>query len=352
MFKNVMNLQKTIDTIPTDPIYIGQKKVENIIINRIEFNESEFNKEKVNRLENLLKESDENTTQWLQIIGLHDVDIISQIGNDLKLHPLTIEDTLNMSQHPKIEEFGDYIFINTKNVFINDEDELETEQISFILRDNTVITFEENKSDVFDFMTRRLKEGSSLRKNNADILLYSLLDSVVDDYFLTIGEISKKIDLVEDDLLSDASRELLQEIYNLKRDLVYMRNILWPMRNIMSKISRMDYEDIGEKTLYYFRDVYDNIVQMIDIVETYRDICSGMLDTYLSSIGNKTNDVMKVLTIFSTISVPLTFLTGVYGMNFAHQPELQWKYSYLIFWVLSIIITGIMLKYFRDKDWI
>ena len=352
MFKNVMNLQKTIDTIPTDPIYIGQKKVENIIINRIEFNELEFNKVKMNRLENLLEERDENTTQWLQIIGLHDVEIVSQIGKDLNLHPLTIEDSLNMSQHPKIEEFGDYIFINTKNVFINDDNELETEQISFILRDNTVITFEENKSDVFDFLTRRLEEGSSLRKNNADILLYSLLDSIVDDYFLTIGEISKKIDLVEDDLLSDASRELLQKIYNLKRDLVYMRNILWPMRNIMSKISRMDYEDIGEKTLYYFRDVYDNIVQMIDIVETYRDICSGMLDTYLSSIGNKTNDVMKVLTIFSTISVPLTFLTGVYGMNFMYQPELQWKYSYLIFWIISIIIIGVMLKYFRNKDWI
>lgn len=352
MFKNVMNLQKTIDTIPTDPIYIGQKKVENIIINRIEFNELEFNKVKMNRLENLLEERDENTTQWLQIIGLHDVEIVSQIGKDLNLHPLTIEDSLNMSQHPKIEEFGDYIFINTKNVFINDDNELETEQISFILRDNTVITFEENKSDVFDFLTRRLEEGSSLRKNNADILLYSLLDSIVDDYFLTIGEISKKIDLVEDDLLSDASRELLQKIYNLKRDLVYMRNILWPMRNIMSKISRMDYEDIGDKTLYYFRDVYDNIVQMIDIVETYRDICSGMLDTYLSSIGNRTNDVMKVLTIFSTISVPLTFLTGVYGMNFMYQPELQWKYSYLIFWIISIIIIGVMLKYFRNKDWI
>lgn len=352
MFKQVSDLKNTVDTVPSDPVYIGEKKVEEIKFIRTEYNGDEFHRREIKDTGNILGESSPEKTQWLQIIGLHDVELISELGDELKLHPLTIEDTLNMSQHPKLEEFGDYIFINTKNIFMDQEGGLDTEQISFILRDNTLITFEENKSDVFDVMIRRLKEGSTIRRHKSDILLYSLLDAIVDDYFLIVGRISEKIDIVEDELLTNPSRDLLQEIYEIKRNLIYMRKVLWPMRNIVSNISKTDYEDISEKTIYYFRDVYDHIIQMIDIVETYRDICSGMLDTYLSSIGNKTNDVMKVLTIFSTISVPLTFLTGVYGMNFAYQPELKWKYSYLIFWVLSIGITAAMLKYFRDKDWI
>jgi magnesium transporter len=198
----------------------------------------------------------------------------------------------------------------------------------------------------------RLKEGTNIRKNGADDLLYGLLDAIVDNYFLIVEDIGEKIDTVEDELLLNPKKEILQKIYTLKRDLIYIRNSLWPMRNVISSLSKNDYDLIDGKTIYYLRDVYDHVIQMIDIIETYRDICSGMLDTYLSSIGNKTNEVMKVLTIFSTIFIPLTFLAGVYGMNFRYLPELNWKYGYFSFWIISIIIIILMLRFFRKKDWL
>ncbi len=185
----------------------------------------------------------------------------------------------------------------------------------------------------------------------ADDLLYSLLDAIVDGYFLLLEEIGEIIDTLEDELLIEPSDEILQKIYVLKRDLIYIRNNLWPMRNVSSNLSKDQYDLIDGKTIYYMRDISDNVIQIIDLVEIYREICSGMLDTYLSSIGNKTNEVMKVLTIFSTIFIPLSFVAGVYGMNFDYMPELRWKYSYHTFWIFSLGITGFMLRYFKKKNW-
>lgn len=351
IYDKYKNLKETIDTTWSKPIYIGDRKVEKVKVLKTSYNEKDYKEESIKDLKSLKKE-DFFKVHWIEIIGLHDVELILEIGNIFNLHPLVIEDILNMSHGPKLEEYEDYLFLVTKNIYINNKGELETEQISFILMDDIIISFKETDREVFSNLKRRLKIRSSIRKAGGEILLYTILDTIVDDYFLVIGNISEEIDEVEDELLNNPTKELLQDIYELKRDLIYLRKILWPMRNILNSISRNDFEIIDSKTNYYFRDIYDHIIQMIDIVETYREICSGMLDIYLSSIGNKTNDVMKILTIFSTISVPLTFLTGVYGMNFVYQPELQWRYAYLVFWILSIGITIIMLKYFKDKDWI
>ena len=233
-----------------------------------------------------------------------------------------------------------------------EDGELEVEQFSFILFKDLVISFQQWDSKIFDSILSRLSEGSNIRKNGADDLLYALTDTIVDNYFLVVEKIGENIDEVEDIVLLNPKREVLQEIYKLKRDLIYIRKTLWPMRNAISSISKNDYDLVDEKTLYYFRDVYDHIIQMIDIIETYRDICSGMLDTYLSSISNKTNDIMKVLTIFSTIFIPLTFIAGVYGMNFRYLPELNWKYGYASFWIISAVITGFLLRFFKKKNWL
>ncbi len=351
MFKKVSNWKKTVNRSVDNPIYIGDKKVDDVVTRVSIYNKDTYCVKELEDLRDL--EDNQGKNQWIEIIGLHDVDLVTRVCDMFNIHPLTREDILNMSQNPKLEEYDDYLFINTKNILDpSGSDELETEQISFILMEDRLISFKEGESSVFDNVSRRLEAKSPIRAYGVDTLLYSLLDALVDNYFLILDDLSEKIDDVEDELLIDPEKELLHRIYDLKRTLIYMRKILWPMRNILNKLSKDDYYNISHKTVYYFRDIYDHIIQMIDIVETYRDICSGMLDTYLSSIGNKTNDIMKVLTIFSTISVPLSFLTGVYGMNFINQPELKFKYGYLVFWLLAVGITLAMLKYFRDRDWI
>lgn len=350
MKKRSKHLKHSIESTPHDPKYIGDIKVDKVSIKKIGYDKETIYQDEIKNLDDLY--SDRNLVQWIDVTGLHDVDTIKNICEPLGIHPLTVEDVLDMTQNPKLEEYEEYIFLATKNMFLNPDDEIETEQIYFILKDNFLLTFKENTTNIFDNFTKRLIEGSNVRRYGADILLYNLLDNIVDNYFLVMSDIGSRLDDLEDELLKNPSKELLQDIYKIKRDLIYMRNILWPTRNIISNLSKNNFEGIGSNSIFYFRDVYDHIIQMIDITETYRDICSGMLDTYLSSISNKTNDVMKVLTIFSTISVPLSFLTGVYGMNFVYQPELSFRYGYLFFWFAAFLITAGMLAFFKKKKWL
>ncbi len=351
MTRESKNIAKAVNTPPGSLIHVGEKRVDKVKITYTKYNSEEFKRREIDNLYEFINDKD-NKVKWLDVIGLHDTDLINQICKSLKVHPLVMEDILNTSQNPKLEDYDDYMFLNTKLMYFNEEEELETEQISFILFKDKLISFQELESGVFEAVIQRIKEGVYIRKNGADDLLYGLLDAIVDNYFLIVEDIGENIDMIEDELLLDPTKEILQKIYILKRELIYIRNSLWPMRNVISSLSKNEYDLIDGKTIYYLRDVYDHIIQMIDIIETYRDICSGMLDTYLSSIGNKTNEVMKVLTIFSTIFIPLTFLAGVYGMNFKYLPELNWKYSYPSFWIISIIITGIMIRFFRKKDWL
>ncbi len=348
MYEKAKKWSESVDRSIYDPIYIGEQHLNVREIRMISYDSDNFFIETYKNLSDVEKKSDIN---WLQITGLHDVSLIKDIGQRYKIHPLTIEDILNMSQSPKIEEYEDYVFIVTKNLIIKDE-KIQVEQVSFIIKDDIIISFKEMDTELFKPVIEKLKLKSPLRSLGQDMLFYNLLDSLVDDYFYVIDKISEEIDLLEDEVLLNPDKEVLQRIYILKRRLIYLRKVFWPTRNILNKLSRNDYYDLSSKVVYYFRDIYDHLIQMIDIVETYREICSGLLDTYLSSIGNRNNDIMKILTIFSTISVPLTFLTGVYGMNFKYQPELSWRYAYPFFWFMSIAITIFMLKYFRDKDWI
>lgn len=315
-----------------------------------------YNNEKFKRGE--LKELDElvivkdNSVKWLEITSLDNIELINQICKKFNIHPLVLEDILSEDHMPKLEDYEEYLFLIVEGLNLREDSELEVEQFSFILFKDLVISFQQRDSNPFETVLARMSEGSNIRKNGADDLLYALTDTIVDNYFSVIEKIGEKIDEVEDEVLLNPQREILNEIYKLKRNLIYIRKTLWPMRNVISNLSKNEFDLIDERTLYYFRDIYDHIIQMIEIIETYRDICSGMLDTYLSSISNKTNDIMKVLTIFSTIFIPLTFIAGVYGMNFRYLPELNWKYGYASFWIISAIITGFMLRYFRRKNWL
>lgn len=351
MSKETKNLAVTANKPPGSLIYTGKgdKQKQRLVLTV--YNNETLERQEVISAKELLEER-RDVVKWLDVIGIANIETVYEICRDLGIHPLAQEDILNTSQSPKAEEYDSFLFMVTKNIFFDEDGALDTEQICLVLFDDTVVTFQEYDNDSFQYIHQRLEEGKTLRKNGSDDLIYALIDSIVDNYFIVLEAIGEEIDEVEDQLLEKPEKEVLNRIYHLKRELIFFRNILWPTRNIASELARGEFEAIDTKTIIYFRDVYDHVIQMIDIVETYRDICSGMLDTYLSSIGYKTNEVMKILTVFSTIFIPLTFLAGVYGMNFKFFPELDWKLGYFGFWGVSALITIFMLRFLHNKGWL
>ena len=253
-----------------------------------------------------------------------------------------------------MEEYEGYIFLITKMLSYDEvEDKLRTEQFSLILGPNYIITFQEEVGDVFEMVRERLRKGKGrIRKLPPDYLAYALIDAVVDHYFLVLEKIGERVESLEEELVTNPNPETLQTIHHLKRELIFLRKSVWPMRELIGGLERGESSLVGEKTTVFLRDVYDHTIQVIDTVETLRDIVSGMLDVYLSSLSNKMNEVMKVLTIIATIFIPLTFIAGIYGMNFEFMPELKWHWGYPIVWVIIIAIAVIMLFYFRRKRWL
>lgn len=276
-----------------------------------------------------------------------------KIGEQLNLHPLVMEDILNIYQRPKVEEHEDHIFCVTKMISYNDTtNELDVEQLSLAFGANWVVTFQEREGHIFDPVRNRLSNPQGrLRKNGSDYLTYALLDTVVDRYFLVLEKIGERLEVLEDEMIQNPTIEQLQEIYRMKRDLLFLRKSIWPLRDMLSLLDRIDSNLIKDSTRIYLRDVYDHVAQIIDTVETYRDMASGILDTYLSSASNRMNEVMKILTIFAAIFIPLTFIAGIYGMNFEYMPELKNHYGYFGVWGVIIIVIAIMLTYFKKKKW-
>lgn len=341
-------VSKKAHTSPGSLIYTGEISFKTYI-KFIHYDESSYFSQNYDRVKDLPKLENKGV-YWINFVGLSDLENISDICRLFSIHPLVAEDLLNTSHRPKIEKYEDFIFLICKNMFLKDE--IITNQISFILLDNIVISFQEKENDIFKDVFRRLEDGSNIRKFNSHYLLYALLDAVVDSYFILLEDVDIKIDSFEDILLQKPNKELLDNIYSLKRSLIYVKSMVWPMRNIVETLIKNEDEIMNDRFMYYYRDIYDHIIQILDLTQNARDICSGMLDTYLSSIGNKTNDIMRVLTIASTIAIPLTFLTGLYGMNFKYFPSLDWKYAYPTFWIVSILIVIIMFFYFKKKEWI
>jgi magnesium transporter len=294
------------------------------------------------------------TVTWVDIEGVHDIAALEKMGHCFGLHPLVMEDILNTDQRPKIEDYGDYLYIVLRMLTNGSETgEVSSEQVSLILGENFVLSIQEGaKGDVFEPVRTRIRSSKGqIRKLGADYLAYSLIDAVVDNYFIILEKIGERVELLEETLISDPGPETLHLIHNLKRELIYLRKSVWPLREVVSGMQRRDSILIREGTGYYLRDVYDHTIQVIDTVETFRDMLSGMLDIYLSSISNRTNAVMKVLTVIATIFMPLTWLAGIYGMNFRHMPELSWQYGYLAVWLAMLAIAAGMVVYFKKKKW-
>jgi magnesium transporter len=286
--------------------------------------------------------------------GIHQVEILEQLGECMGVHPLVLEDILNTDQRPKLEDFDDYLFIVLKMSHYDDQNgEMEVEQISLILGPNYVVSFQERPGDVFDPIRERITNGRGrIRKLGADYLAYALIDAIVDHYFVVLEQIGEKIEFLEEELITDPTPETLQTIHNLKREMIFLRKSVWPLREVVGGLERRESPLIGESIAVYLRDVYDHTIQVIDTLETFRDMISGMLDIYLSSVSNRMNEVMKVLTIIATIFIPLTLIAGIYGMNFKHMPELEQPWGYPVVWGVMLATAIVMLIYFRRKKWL
>jgi magnesium transporter len=304
--------------------------------------------------EGLFTQKSGNLVNWVDVKSLHDADTVRLIGKGLDLHHLIVEDILNIKQMVKLDSYEDSLFMVLKMLSFDRQTlNLKSEHVSIVLKGNYLISFQEKGTDIFSGLKEKITEGrENIRKFGAGYLCYELINTVVDNYFNVTDSIGEAIDKVEEELMSSPSKSMLRKIYLIKRELMYLRKTVHPLRELIGQLTRYDSILKSPNTDMYLRDLYDHLIQVVDTIETFQDIMSNMLDIYLSSIGNKTNDTMKILTIFSTIFIPLTFLAGVYGMNFRNIPELDFKYGYLIFWGICVVLAVIMLIFFKKKKWI
>lgn len=305
-------------------------------------------------IEEIAKARDLPGIKWIEVNGLHDSAIIQKIGELFKIHSLVLEDIVNTSQRPKRDDFGTLTFIVVKTIQ-REEKTLDPifSQISFVLGTDFVISFEEHQKDCFDSLRTRLRNAQGkIRLLGADYLLYSLIDSIVDFYFLSLEDLGEKLEDIEEELIKTPVQSTLSRIYELKRSILLFRRAAWPLRELLSSITRGESLLIQKETLIYFRDIYDHAVEIIDIVENNRERIAGMIEIYLSSISNRLNEVMRVLTVITTIFMPLSFIAGVYGMNFRHMPELEWPYGYYYCLLLMLGLSVGMLIYFRSRKWL
>jgi magnesium transporter len=338
---------------PGSLVHIGETYTDKSKISLINYDESTFSEKEINSSSDLRTEKDKQGIIWINIDGLQDTKLVEDIGSIFGLHPLVMEDILNTDQRPKMEDYCDYIYIVLRNFTDQTNDNLQSEQISIILGKNFVLSFREKPGNLFEPIRLRLSNNKGrIRKSGADYLVHAIIDNIVDNYFLVLEKLEEKIEFLEDDLVTQTTPLTLRTIHDLKRELIYLRKSLWPLREAINSLERADSTLISGSTNIYFKDIYDHVIAIIDSVETFRDMLSGMLDIYLSSVSYRLNEVMKVLTIIATIFMPLTFLAGVYGMNFKYMPELEWRWSYFFCLGVMLLVTLFMVFYFKKKKWI
>ncbi|MFO8029196.1 MAG: magnesium/cobalt transporter CorA [Cyclonatronaceae bacterium] len=348
------NIKRKIGLPPGSMVYTGRKKIDKLHLSILDYGPDHIDELESHDIESCFPFNKTPKTTWITITGLHETGKIESLSGHFGIHPLISEDILNIHQRPKVEFFDDYIFITLKIVnFKTDIRRIGIDQVSLILGKEYVIQFQEEPEILFDPLKTRIRENRGrIRKMNSDYLLYAILDIIVDHYFLNLEAISDHIENIEEQLMTDPAGETLNDIYRLKQEILFLRKSVWPLRESIGRLERSESSLVGEKTAPYLRDLYDHTVQVIDSVETQRDLLSGMLDLYLSSTSNKLNQVMKILTIIATIFIPLTFIVGIYGMNFENMPELGWRYGYFIILGAMMVLALGMLAWFRKKRWL
>lgn len=346
-------LLKKVAQPPGTLIHIGEKKTDISTVNELAFDKDNVYEKEIKNMDDYSLPKDFQGVTWINMNGIHDTGIIEKIGSHFNIHNLVLEDILNTSHRPKMEDFDDYMFLVLKMLSYNKEKkEIYIEQVSFIIGKNYLISFQEKEGDVFEPVRERIKRSrGKIRKMNADYLLYALVDAVVDNYFFIMEGIGGDIEDIETQLLENPNPETLHLVQKLRKELIFLRKGVWPLREILNTLLRGESKLIHKSTMIYLRDVYDHTIQVIETTETYRDMVSGLQDLYLSSVSHRMNEVMKVLTIIATVFIPLTFIAGIYGMNFEFMPELKWKFGYFLTWIVMGCIGLGMFIYFKRKKW-
>ncbi|MCB2180879.1 MAG: magnesium/cobalt transporter CorA [Desulfobulbaceae bacterium] len=344
---------------PGTPIYTGQQTGTEVKINLIDYDPEHSLFLTTDQVEECAVHKDKPTVSWTNIDGLHQADKVEKLCQCFNLHPLTVEDILNTSQRPKIDVFDDYVYLAVRMHHHNEKTgKILSEQVSFVLGKTFLLTFQETVGDTFDSARIRIKENKGrIRKMGTDYLLYALIDSIVDNYFTVLEKVGEDIEMLEDELVERPSNATMQNIHFMKREMLLLRKSIWPLREVISSLRRDEIPLISQDISIFLNDLYDHIIQVIDTIETYRDMISGMLDIYLSSVSNRMNEIMKVLTIFAAIFIPLTFIAGVYGMNFNtekspfNMPELNWYFGYPFALTLMVVVGLGMFIFFKTRKW-
>lgn len=337
---------------PGTPIHIGGG-AEGTKITMVHYSQHHFAEKEIEEFNGNFVSAPDDSITWINVEGLPEISVLENIGNYFKLHSLVLEDIVNTDHRPKMEDYGDYIFFVLKALNFNEKNnEIEAEQISIVLGNGYVISFKETKKDVFRPVKERIEAGKGrIRTMKSDYLAYSLIDIVIDSYFGTLERFGDMIDILEELFILNPSQGTLKTFHKLKREMLFLRKTVWPLRDVIGGLERGGSKLITEPLVIYLRDIYDHIAQIIDIIETFRDMLSEMLDIYMSGISNRINEVMKVLTIITTIFIPLSFIAGIYGMNFRFMPELDWRWGYPATLFLMAGIGLVMVLYFRRKKW-
>ncbi|MFH2059565.1 MAG: magnesium/cobalt transporter CorA [Pseudomonadota bacterium] len=339
---------------PGTLIHVGEKKVEKTRITIMDYDSGQIRESEVTQIEACFPFKDEPSVTWINIDGLDETEPIEKIGKYFEVHPLILEDILHTKTRPKIEAFDNFIYIVFKILYYDEaKEEILDEQFSIILGANFVISFQERESTIFNPLKDRIRnEKGRIRKKGADYLTYALVDTVVDNYFIILEILEDKIEALDEELFTSMSKETFHSINNMKRKLIGLRKAITPLREIVNTVQKQDFSLIEESNLIFFKDIYDHVLQIQETIDIYRELVSGMHETFLANVNSKMNEIMKTLTITATIFIPLTFVAGIYGMNFKYMPELEWRWGYFGIWGVIAGIVGIMFYYFKKKDWL
>ncbi|MCS3702495.1 magnesium/cobalt transporter CorA [Salinibacter ruber] len=350
-----INPEQKVGLPPGSVVFVGEERTEPVEFRVLEYGPDHLVETDNEGLDEVLKYRDTTPVTWINVTGVHDESVIRTIGDHFHVHPLIQEDIVHTGQRPKLDPQENYLYLVVKMLYFDEDrgDELRAEQVSFLVGERNLISFQEDPGDVFDPVRKRIRNGRGrIRDQGPDYLAYALLDVIVDHYFVVLEELGARTEDLEDEIMGEDARDVEDKIHDLRRDLIFMRRMTWPMRELLHQLERLDSSLWADNNQPYVRDTYDHVVQVLDLVEALRDTASGLHDLHMTSISNRMNEIMKVLTIIGTIFIPLTFVAGIYGMNFEYMPELAWKWAYPTVWGLMIALAGALLLYFRRREWI
>lgn len=346
--------ERKVGLPPGSVVFVGEERTDPVEFRVLEYGPDHLVETDRESVEEVLKYRDTTPVTWVNVGGVHDESIIRTIGDHFHVHPLVQEDIVHTGQRPKLEIHDDYLYLVVKMLYFDDpKEELRAEQVSLLVGQRNLISFQEDPGDVFDPVRKRIRNGRGrIRDQGPDYLAYALLDVIVDHYFAILERLGVRTEDLEDEIMGEVPQNIEDDIHDLRRDLIFMRRMIWPMRELLYQLERTDSPLWATDNQPFVRDTYGHVVQVLDLLEALRDTASGLHDLHMTSISNRMNEIMKVLTIIGTIFIPLTFIAGIYGMNFEYMPELGWAWAYPAVWGVMVALAGVLLLYFRRRDWI